>query len=191
MRTLLLALLLALGSPLVAAQGPITLETPETEPPVPRIRVGGEIGGGIAYGNVSGGALAGYFQFGGQVSRQLGIFYQGALFGIGFGSESGVDGIVTSSHSAMIDLTFGNVAQVGIGGGVDVGRLVDCVDLTGVCTRYGTAAHASLSLRAAFLVAFARENSRWGMPIALHAHTILWEHQAQNALVVTIGFSRY
>lgn len=191
MKHFLLTLALLLSSRVVSAQVPITLERPQADPPVPRLRIGGELGGGVAYGANDGGALASFLQIGAQITRPFGVFYQGGLFGFGLGGNADIDPFLTSSHSLMLDITFGNVAQVGVGGGVDVGRLAFCNEDTGACAQRDRDVYGSLSIRAAFLVAFVRDRARWGVPIALHAHTILNDVQAQNALVLTVGFSRY
>jgi hypothetical protein len=174
------------------AQPPITLEAPAMdEAPVPRLRIGAELGGGIAYGATEGGVLGIFGQLGAQITQQLGVFYQPALLGYGFGDDENVSTFLVSSHSAMVDLTFNNVAQVGIGGGLDFGSFSYCSDRTGACFAAGNSVNPSMSIRAAFLVGFVRNRARWGIPIALQVHTMLWDHRSQNHLMITVGFSRY
>lgn len=186
-----LAAALTLTAFSASAQSPIMLERPAEEPPVPRLRIGGEIGGGLGYGATDGGTLGGFGHLGAQITRELGLFYQGALVGYGFGDGESFRTFLVSQNSAMVDLTVNNVAQIGIGGGLDVGQFAFCNEDTGICTETGREVHPSMSLRVAFLVAFARNRARWGIPIALHAHTMLWDHRAQNHLMLTVGFSRY
>lgn len=196
MRHATVVLALALVSVLAQASAPalaqpITLERPTEDPPVPRLRVGAEIGGGIAYGATNGGALGIFGQLGAQITRELGLFYQPSLLGYGFGNGNQVNTFAVSTHSAMVDLTFANVAQVGIGGGLDIGSFWYCDRDSGLCAGGSRAVHPSMSIRAAFLVGFVRNRARWGIPIALHVHTMLWEHRAQRHLMITVGFSRY
>lgn len=190
-----LVLTLAMGlfaaSP-ASAQSAIMLERPSDDPPVPRLRIGGEFGGGIGYGATDGGTLGGFGHLGAQITRELGVFLQGALVGYGFGGpDMDYDKFLAWQNSAMVDLTVRNVAQLGFGGGFDLGKFVYCEDRSGACTQYGRSVNPSLSLRVAFLVAFPRHNARWGIPIALHAHIMLWEHRPQSHLMLTVGFSRY
>ncbi len=186
----LFVLVLSVGR-LAHAQVPITLDRPSEDPPVPRLRIGAEFGGGISYGAFNGGALGVFGQIGAQITREVGVFYQPALLVYGLGGSGDVGTVLSSSHSAMVDLTVRNVAQVGIGGGLDVGRFAWCDEDTAVCSETSSEVHPSLTLRAAFLVGFVRERTRWGIPIGLQVHTMLWDHRALNHLMLTVGLSRY
>lgn len=191
-RAVVLLSLLCLGlSAHASAQG-LTLDRPAAPPPpLPRFRIGAELGGGIAYGATRGGVVGLLGQLGAQITPQLGLFYQGSLLGYGVGDGSSVSTFAASTHSAMVDLTLNDIAQVGVGGGVDIGAFVYCNDRTGICTHTDVGAHPSMSLRAAFLVGYVRNRARWGIPIALEVHTMLWDHRAQNSLMLTLGFCRY
>lgn len=173
------------------AQAPIMVERPTSEPPVPRLRIGGELGGGIGYGATDGGTLGVFGHVGAQITRELGLFYQGALVGYGFGNDEQVDTFLAYQSSAMVDLTVANVAQIGVGGGLDVGTFAWCDEDTNECFETGREVHPSMSLRVAFLVGFVRNRARWGIPIALHAHIMIWDHRPQNHLMLTVGFTRY
>lgn len=173
------------------ADAPVTLDRPSTEPPVPRLRIGLDLGGGVAYGATTGGVLGAYGHVGAQITRELGVFYMPSLLGYGLGNGQGVSPFLVSSHSAMVDLTLRSVAQVGVGGGLDFGTFAWCDEATTLCYATGREVHPSMTLRAAFLVAFARQRARWAIPIGLQAHIMMWDHRPQNHLVVTVGFSRY
>jgi len=190
--SLLFVVAIVLTASPVRAEVPIMVERPATEPPVPRLRIGGELGGGIGYGATDGGTLGLFGHIGAQITRELGLFYQGAVVGHGFGDGEEFHTFAASQNTAMVDLTVRNVAQIGIGGGLDFGKFASCDEDTGICTMADDLQlHPSMSLRVAFLVGFVRNRARWGIPIALHAHTMLWEHRAQNHLMLTIGFTRY
>lgn len=190
---LALAALLALGlGGRASAQSPV--HDGSGQRVLPHLRVGLELGGGVGYGASTAAVLGLYGQLGYQLNRTVAFFYQPGLLAYGFRSRDDVDAFGIFSNALMVDLTAGDVAQVGVGGGFDVSDFARCRE--GACTYDGRGVYPSLELRVAFLLRVRRARARWYVPFSLHAHIAFGggdsvsRQNRQTMLLLTLGLER-
>ncbi len=190
---LFLAALPLLFAETAAAQGPV--EDAGGDRFLPHLRFGAELGGGVGYGASTAGVLGMYGHVGYQFNRRFAAFYQAGLSAYGFLPNDDVDAFRVFSNAAMVDLTAGDVAQIGVGGGFDVGNFAHCPDDL-PCTYDGVGISPSLELRVGFLLRARRAKARWYVPFSLHAHIAFAGNESsdrqnrQTMLLLTLGLER-
>lgn len=162
---------------------------------LPHLRFGFELGGGVGYGASTGATLGLYGHIGYQANKRFAIFYQGGFVGYGITREDEVNAFRISTHTAMFDLTAGDVAQLGFGGGFDIGDFAHCPEES-PCTYDGRGVSPSLDLRVGFLLRARNAKARWYVPFSLHAHIAfsgdetLNRQNRQTMLLLTLGIER-
>lgn len=197
LRLALLAGAFLLAGPVSAlAQGIPAAETPEEpERVLPHLRFGFELGGGVGYGASTSAVLGMFGHVGFQLNRRLAFFYQPGLVSFGFTESDEVDAFGIFTNSIVVDLTAGDVAQLGVGGGFDYGDFAHCPDEE-ACTYDGRGISPSLELRVGFLLRARRARARWYIPFSLHAHIAFAgdnssdRQNRQTMLLLTLGVER-
>jgi hypothetical protein len=158
--------------------------------PATRLRIGVEGGAGGEWGTPRGASLGLYGQLGLQLGNTFAIFYQPSLSVHALSSdEDNPDVFAAWGNLAMADLTFGFL-QLGVGGGIDVGRFASCDD--NGCDDRTREVYPALGGRVAGVISIPTLRGRLGIPIALNIHsTFLNDDDRVTSLVLTVGVQRF
>lgn len=162
---------------------------------LPHLRFGLELGGGVGYGASTAAVLGTFGHVGYQLNRTVAFFYQAGLASYGFTEGDEVRAFGVFSNAAMVDLTLGDVAQLGAGGGFDYGDFAHCPE-DEPCTYDGAGISPKLALRVGFLLRVRRARARWYVPFMLHAHIAFAgdnssdRQNRQTMLLLSLGLER-
>jgi hypothetical protein len=156
-----------------------------------RIRIGVEGGAGGEWGTPRGASVGLYGQLGLQLNNTFALFYQPSLIIHALSDDSDEsDVFVAFGNLGMLDLTFGAL-QLGVGGGIDVGRFTEC-DENGCDDGGSREVHPAIGGRVAAVIGVGTGRARLGIPIGLQIHsTFLNEDTRVTSLVLTVGIQRF
>lgn len=155
-----------------------------------RLRLGLELAGGTAYNSSNGATLALIGQIGWQMAENFALYYQPSALALEIFSFDEAPAHYVMGNVAMMQATFVDWVELGIGGGFDYGKFYYCHDGTCVSNQ---GVHPVMALRAAFVVRFGNEGDkpRWGIPLGLQARASFWNGERQGILLLSVGVQRY
>lgn len=155
-----------------------------------RLRLGLELAGGTAYNSSNGATLALIGQIGWQMAENFSLYYQPSALALEIFSFDEAPAHYVMGNVAMMQATFVDWVELGIGGGFDYGKFYYCHDGTCVSNQ---GVHPVMALRAAFVVRFGNEGDepRWGIPLGLQARASFWNGERQGILLLSVGVQRY
>ena len=176
----------AAAAPAPSARRP---QTPDIEF-ANRLRLGLELAGGTAYNSSNGATLALIGQIGWQMAENFSLYYQPSALALEIFSFDEAPAHYVMGNVAMMQATFVDWVELGIGGGFDYGKFYYCHDRTCVSNQ---GVHPVMALRAAFVVRFGNEGDepRWGIPLGLQARASFWNGERQGILLLSVGVQRY
>jgi hypothetical protein len=160
-----------------------------------RARIGLEAGLGAALGDTKGGAFLLGGQLGVQANDLFAIYWKPNLVVDGWATDidDQLDVFVFGSQLAMLDFTLGRVFQIGVGGGVDIGKFGVCSD-TGrdaECDMRTKEVRPAAEGRVALIIPLPGIRARWGIPITFTAHTTFFSGRQIHTLVAGPGLLRF
>ena len=159
----------------------------------PRLRIGLELGGGGAFGDVEGDAFAAIGQLGAQMNDWFGLYYQPTLHLSGWikDDQDKASEVLGMSHGVMLMFSLGRFFEIGGGGSYFYGHVDECASLSQDCELDGFHAGA-INGRVAFVIGFDRPNGgRIGIPISLNSQTALNGDEHITTLIAAIGLQRF
>jgi hypothetical protein len=158
-----------------------------------RARLGIEAGVGAALGDTHGGAFGLTGQLGVQASDLFAIYWQPGLYVDGWAaSDDDLDVYVFGTQLAMLDFTLQRWFQVGLGGGIDIGKFGLCTEGNDPECAFGDRqVRPAANGRLAFIIPLPGIRARWGIPIAFNAHATFFDGQQIYTLTGGTGLIRF
>lgn len=159
--------------------------------PGPRLRIGIEGGVGGEWGTPRGASAGLFGQLGVQLNNTLAIFYQPSVIFHAMSRDEDPELFAAFGNLGMLDLTLGFL-QLGVGGGMDVGRFVDCDRDGNDCVEGPRLANPAVGGRIAGVISFPGIRGRIGIPIGFHIHSTFFDDDARvTSLILTVGVQRF
>ncbi len=158
-----------------------------------RARLDIEASVGAALGDTHGGAFGLTGQLGVQANDLFAIYWQPGLYIDGWAAnDESLDVYAFGTQLLMIDFTLQRWFQIGVGGGIDIGKFGLCTEGNDPECEFGDRdLRPAANGRLAFIIPLPGIRARWGIPITFNAHTTFFEGQQIHTLTVGTGLLRF
>lgn len=147
-------------------------------------------------GDSRGGSFNLNLQLGYQASKLFAFYWQpGLAIDAWTRGDTEASVFVNTPQLLMFDFTLGRVIQLGLGGGVDIGRF-------GYCTATDTRNpecdvsddlefHPSAEGRFSFIIPLPGLRARWGIPLSVRYHATFLDDRQIHGVQFSLGLLRY